>query len=243
MKKMILVDPAHMLLKTSPVPDILSETVLSLDDEIRQVLESQTLNEHDKASVYQQTLQKYLTKVNQSNTRALQSQPYSNNTSRQISDLNVPKENNTPMEEKTVKFEKRVVDSLPKTLQKKGGVLLDHIKDTTDLTWNDRGELIVKGQTIGGSNVSDLIHEILRARKLGYEPKGWSIFADSLRDSNVPIDLIGNKLRWDASSGVSSSIPIPSELTTPTNRKGSAKRGRRRQDQYSAPSTLKWQNF
>ena len=66
MKKMILVDPAHMLLKTSPVPDTLSESVLSLDDEIKRVLDSTHLSEHDKASAYEQTLYRYLNKARQS---------------------------------------------------------------------------------------------------------------------------------------------------------------------------------
>ena len=54
---MILVDPAHMLLKTSPVPDTLSDRVLGLDDEIRQILESSNMSDHEKAKAYQQSLQ------------------------------------------------------------------------------------------------------------------------------------------------------------------------------------------
>ena len=40
MKKMVLVDP--LLLKTSPVPDTLSESIIKLDDDIKRVLTTMT---------------------------------------------------------------------------------------------------------------------------------------------------------------------------------------------------------
>ena len=66
---MVLVDPTHMLLKTSPVPDTLSDSVLSLDDEIKRVLESTSLSDHDKALNYEQVLNKYLNRVDHVNSR------------------------------------------------------------------------------------------------------------------------------------------------------------------------------
>ena len=217
MKKMVLVDPAHMLLKTSPVPDTLSESVLSLDDEIKRVLESSSLNEHDKALTYEQVLHKYLKRVDRVNSRHLQKPSFPTNHSATVTQQE-SLENGTG--EKKVKLEKRVVDSLPKTLQRKGGVLLEHIKDTADMTWNERGELIVKGQTLSGSNVSDLIHELLRTRKLGHEPKGWPAFANALKESNIPTDLIGNKARWESTTEPElAKSPNPQSLTTPTSRR------------------------
>ena len=203
---MVLMDPTHMLLKTSPVPDTLSDSVLSLDDEIRRVLESPALSDHDKALTYEQVLHKYLKRVDHVNSRHLQKPPFSANHTASVPQQDPLKSDSFG---KTVKLEKRVVDSLPKTLQKKGGVLLDHIKDTTDMTWNERGELIVKGQTLNGTNVSDLIHELLRSRKLGQKPEGWSIFANTLKESNIPTDLIGNKARWD-------STDEPEQLKSPS---------------------------
>ena len=228
MKKMVLVDPTHMLLKTSPVPDTLSDSVLSLDDEIKRVLSS-SLSDHDKALTYEQVLHKYLNRVDQ--TRQIQNHLTPNQS------VSLPVD---PVKSdsfaKTLKLEKRVIESLPKTLQKRGGVLLDHIKDTTDMTWNDRGELIVKGQTLNGTNVSDLIHEILRSRKLGHKPEGWSIFANALKESNIPMDLIGNKARWDSTDqDLSKSLSLES-LSTPVNRKKKSKRKGR-------SSTPRWQQW
>ena len=102
---------------------------------------------------------------------------------------------------KILKLEDRLLESVPSTLTKKAKLLLDHIKETTDLTWNERGEIISNGHLVEGSNLQDLVHETVRARKLhGDPPKGWKTFSNFLRASNVPLDLIGNKSRWNTVS-------------------------------------------
>ncbi len=184
MKKMVLIDPSHMLLSTSPVPDLKSEKILNLDADIKQILDTTSLNAHDKALAYEQALHKYLSRVGSMNTPNTLTKPQT-----PIS----PVSSDT---EKMKQLENRIVESLPKTLQKKGEILLRYIEDVPDLNWNDKGELIIKDQVVNGSHVSDLVHEILRSRKLGVEPKGWSEFSDALKKSNIPRDLIGNKERW-----------------------------------------------
>ena len=231
---MVLMDPAHILLKTSPVPDTLSESVLSLDDEIKQVLESTSMSDYDKALTYEQVLHKYLKRVDHVNSRQIQRPTLQPNNS-----MSIPQQRDSKSFEKTVKLEKRLVDSLPKTLQRKGGVLLEHIKDATDLTWNDRGELIVKGQTISGSNVSDLIHEILRSRKLGHAPRGWSTFANTLKESNIPMDLIGNKARWDSPDESELKIFDPVSASTPIQQ-SRKKKGRNKSQQNT---NLNWSRY
>ena len=200
---MILVDPSHMLLKTSPVPDTLSDTVLSIDNEMRNILESSNRTDHDKAMAYQQALQRYLTKVGQVNRRG--SNLIQTN-QQKVTTFNQPTQtNNNPDtlpaqsdHNKILKLEDRLLESVPSTLTKKAKLLLDHIKETTDLTWNDRGEIISNGHPVEGSNLQDLVHETVRARKLqGDPPKGWNKFSSLLRASNVPLDLIGNKSRWN----------------------------------------------
>ena len=226
MKKMILVDPAHMLLKTSPVPDTLSESVLGLDDEIKRILETGVLSEHDKASAYEQVLNKYLTKVNKVNSRQVQLPSLTGASSEPI----------RPSEEKNVKLEKRAIDSLPKTLQTKGRVLLDHIKETTDLNWNDRGELVRRGETVSGSNIFDLVNELLRARKLGTQPTGWESFAAALKESNIPMELIGNKKRWHATREVRAepqSRTEPADYMTPYRKRLRAQKRSNRQTPQS----------
>ena len=115
---MVLVDPSQMYVKTTPVPDPLSDSVLSLDNEMKQILDNTSTPIHDKVVAYQQILQKYLNRVDQSTQREYSKLPNS-----------LPTATTPPIDEKLFKMEKRILDSLPQTLQKKGGLLLDYLKD------------------------------------------------------------------------------------------------------------------
>ena len=62
-----------------------------------------------------------------------------------------------------------VVTMLPKTLQEKGSQLVSRIKTSK---WNDRGKLLHEGVAIQDSNIVDLVHDLLRKRKMS-DPIGW----------------------------------------------------------------------
>ena len=192
-KRMILVDPDQTSSGRQPVisnPTI--ESARTLDDHLKSIIDSGKDNDYNKLSEYHQTLMKYLNRVSQlkegmsvPEQRLLGIKPESSKGG----------VHNSP--NKVDLIRRRVVDSLPKTLQTKGRLLLEHLDDLGDVGWNTRGELIKKGEVIDGSNLSDLVHEVLRARKISHHPRGWAIFAKTLKESNVPNNLIGNKLKWE----------------------------------------------
>ena len=70
-------------------------------------------------------------------------------------------------------IEADVVDTVPKTMQVKARRLMEHLK--RDIAWTARGELIHEGVPIVGSNVVDLVNDMLRKRKT--DPIGWQPFA------------------------------------------------------------------
>ena len=197
---MILVDPADIVSRAHPAPDILADSVLRIDDEIKRILNRTDMIDSDKVLAYQHALHQYTSKIKQVNARMPTTNP----------PVYLPDRDKSVLPEQTIKLEKRVINSLPKTLQEKGKVLLEHMKETTDLTWNAKGEITHDGVIIKNSNISDLVNETVRARKLGSEPAGWLTFAKVLKDSNVPNDLIGNKARWDTfkESGSITSTPV-----------------------------------
>jgi hypothetical protein len=45
-------------------------------------------------------------------------------------------------------------------------------KSSPDISWNEKGELKYKGETVQGSNVVDLVNDVLRKRKY-FNPQGW----------------------------------------------------------------------
>ena len=84
-----------------------------------------------------------------------------------------------------------VVTTLPKGLQEKGRQLVSHLKT---IKWNDRGELLHEGVVVPGSNMVDLVHDLLRNRKTS-EPAGWQQFASQMHAANIPMELVGNVTR------------------------------------------------
>jgi hypothetical protein len=48
----------------------------------------------------------------------------------------------------------------------------------------EKGELKYKGETVRGSNVVDLVNDVLRKRKY-FNPQGWETFGEALREANV----------------------------------------------------------
>ena len=210
-KRMVLVDPATMILKTSPVPNPTSETFMQIDADMKNILDTTTMSQHEKVKAYQQALRQYLIKAEQLENRVRDVQP-------KVRFESTPTIKSEPMLEtdKIVKMERRIVDNLPKTMQNKGQILLDYIRDMTDLNWNERGELLFNNQPLAGSNISDLVNETLRPRKLSSEPTGWTSYVNALKASNIPQDLIGNKLRWDGTRGKEPSPTVTSPKTLGT---------------------------
>ena len=88
-------------------------------------------------------------------------------------------------------IEADVVDTVPKTMQAKARRLMEHLK--RGITWTTRGELIHEGVPVVGSNVVDLVNDLLRKRKT--DPTGLQPFARQLRDMNFPMELVGNVAR------------------------------------------------
>jgi hypothetical protein len=63
------------------------------------------------------------------------------------------------------------VESVPKTMKAKAQLLLKKMKSSLDISWNEKGELKYKGETVQGSNVVDLVNDVLRKRKY-FNPQG-----------------------------------------------------------------------
>ena len=82
------------------------------------------------------------------------------------------------------------MESVPKSLKPKALRLMKRFRNDPSIQWNDRGELIIEGSAIPGSNMMDLVHDVLRKRKQG-DPVGWQPFAKHLKHINLPMELMG----------------------------------------------------
>ena len=74
--------------------------------------------------------------------------------------------------------------------------LLSRLKAKPDvITWDKTGKVKIDGETIPGSNISDLVSDAMRSRK-NFNPTGSKEFFQALSKMNVPKDLVRNQERW-----------------------------------------------
>ena len=200
-QKMILVNPNNLVMKTTHVPDIAETNLHNVDVEMKRILDLPNISSHEKAVMYEQALRKYLQGIKTLSNRSESLNPSGNIVEdsqkknefpKKVLDLNDEKGGGGKI--KTI--EKRMIDVLPKRLREKGSNLLEHLKEFSDITWNELGEISIGGEKIERSNISDLLSDAVRPRKTGDIFKGWDKFAAELRRINTPYDLIGNKTRY-----------------------------------------------
>ena len=167
------------------------------------VLNHTDIPEERKVELYNQILQCYLTyksKIEPPIVQVLQSKP---------------KPSEELLEQTNDKNESlidEIIASAPQKLKKRAHLLLKRLKQDPHLDWNEKGELIHKGRTIENTHINDLVQGILRKRKR-HTPYGWKMFADALKESNVPQDLVGNVDRWNYMHG----LCTPNHAKSPAN--------------------------
>ena len=90
-----------------------------------------------------------------------------------------------------------VLESIPKAMKVKAKWLLQRIKRSDAMGWNDKGELVMEGSPVQGTHLVDLINDVVRKRKTTPSATGWQEFAEGLRRLHVPQEVVGNSDRWD----------------------------------------------
>jgi hypothetical protein len=75
-------------------------------------------------------------------------------------------------------IEEEILESVPKTMKTK--LLVQKMKADPNIAWSEKWELKYKGETVRGSNVVDLVNDVLRKRKY-FNPQGWETIGEALR--------------------------------------------------------------
>ena len=153
-----------------------------LDREMKEVLDREDVPTDERLKLHEQALFRYRNVLGDYRTKPRPSVPPSS-----------PPPLQTPENEDILEIE--IMESGPKMHRAKTALLLKKMKPSPDFSWNEKGELKYKGDTVRGSNVMDLVSDVLRKRKY-FNPQGWETFGEALREANVPQDLIGHEDRW-----------------------------------------------
>ena len=150
-----------------------------LDEEISRLLQKKDLSEYEKAQRYAALFQKY----------SAFHQP----------GLPVPPQSQSviiPPEPKSPGYSaQNIISSLPKRYQNRAESLLSLVgKEPDQLAWNNRGEIIVKGNIVPGSHIADLVRSVL-VPKAKRPQKGTDPFAQALDEMNIPQGMMSNSYR------------------------------------------------
>lgn len=172
-----------------PPPPQVSQTS-DLQKQMGDVLQNESLSESEKAQHYGQVLQRF---------------QLSHQKAREPATLAAPVAPAAPVvpaaqgaqgaQAAPATLTDRILESVPTTMRRKTQLLLHFLQNHPHMSWNDQGMLEYHGKPIQGSNIIDLVNDVIRHRK-GSEPRGWEQFSSGLRDVNVPQEVIGNKRRW-----------------------------------------------
>lgn len=155
-------------------PDPQITNTANLQRDLSSVMTNDDISEAEKSQLFGQTLHKFQT----AHHKALNE-----------THVSLPPESE-------MKINQRVLDSVPTTMRKKARLLLSMLQDNPNMSWNEDGTVKLHGKPVSGSNIIDLVNDVLRQRK-GIDPRGWQPFAEGLRAANVPQDFVGNKKRWE----------------------------------------------
>ena len=195
-KKMALVDPRLLenVRAKAPSNTPIASVLGHLDEEMRNILERTDMDVREKVALYNQVLGRY----NDLDDRRRQ-EPLRvaiTKTSGEEKQVTLDKtDDEATTSPKRVPLESEIIDSVPKIMRKKAGRLLDKTRTESGVEWNDRGQLLINNTVVPGSNIVDLVNDVLRKRQ-HFEPVGWQPFVRGLGEMNVPMDLVGNPERW-----------------------------------------------
>ena len=156
----------------------------SLDHEMKSVLDDSSVPADLKYKHYNQVLHRYM------NLRDQELKP----TPIQLKDT-TPLPTLPPI---------NILEGMPKKNMNQASLLLQHVQQNPNITWNDQQEVIINGQKIPNSNIVDLIHDFSRSRKTVTPAIGWREFATALKNSNISREAIVNKNRLEPVLAVSS---------------------------------------
>ena len=176
--------------------DPTTKTLSSLDSEMNAVLR-EAGNDEEKIAKYNQILHRYLTYQDKRKNTPIKVQVTGGD--------EVPAVVNDDADDDAVT--KDVLESVPKSMTRRAKLLMRRLGRSTDVSWNERGELVLNATPVPGSNVADLVNDVLRKRKTVRPPVGWQAFARQLKTMNVPQEVVGNPSRWSFMTSLDTGLP------------------------------------
>ena len=163
-------------------------------EEMNDWLEKGDLPEDTKTTMYAQQLQR----VKQLKNQVLRPEPSPVQVITKTERTMTSESDSVTPSQQLNATDKQIIDSVPKTMRNRAKLLIQKLKDHSDvISWNDNGQSTLEGSIIPNSNIVDLVNDIMRKRK-GFNPDHSNTFAKALTKINVPEDYVRNNDRIDS---------------------------------------------
>ena len=157
-------------------------------------LEKDDVPEDTKATMYAQQLQR----VNQLKNQVFRPEPSPVQMITRTEQTMTSESDSATSSQQLNATDKQIIDSVPKTMQNRAKLLIQKLKNHSDvISWNDNGQLVLEGSVVPNSNIVDLVNDVMLKRK-GFNPEHSNTFAKALAKINVPEDYLRNPDRIDS---------------------------------------------
>lgn len=184
-KKLLLVDSDALHRLQTPAPA--SSSYNDLDQAMQNILAMNGVSDREKWGMYNQQLLRFLTKVEDS--RKPLELP--------ITDVRPSDKAEGPSSTPKINLLQRVENEIPPKYRQKSRALYHFLHSLDNLSWDSLGRISINGTLYDGSNLIDIIGDLMRARQHS-EPVAIAPVLGLLKTANVARELIGNKRRWEA---------------------------------------------
>lgn len=196
-EKMYIV-PSQQLERLRNPPDrdenIRTTTIHKLDEEMKNILQSVGMSEHEKAKCYSEVLQRYLVLNRQRDMEKEKINLY----------LQAQDETSTAASLENIippdPVIQEVLNSINMRYRKNAELLLNKLlKNKNVASWEGNGTFVYRGNPVNGSNLLDLVRGATQPQALSQRriPRGWEEFMQTLAELNMPSTVMGNAANRD----------------------------------------------
>ena len=169
--------------ETSP----LVTNLMNTEENMNETLKRTDMFDDEKQKLYHGDLERYLN---------LKHQKKNDFTTININST-TPLDANKPAEKKEgTSSDSAIVEPIPRTMRDRAMAILNRLKSYPNvISWDKTGQVKLDGKNVQGSNISDLLSDVVRCRK-NFNPVGPKEFFCVLSTVNMPKDLVRNEERW-----------------------------------------------
>jgi hypothetical protein len=176
----------------TPEKSLMKRTITDLDSEMDNILQNTSITEDEKLKLYSQALRQRMAFQNQLTVQA----PIK---------VEINGKEKLPLHMEKMALD--IISGVPVTAQVKARRIIDMMKSHPNvISWNDKWELVHEGTPVQGTNIVDLVNDMVREKK-NFDPPGASTLLQGLKKINFPQTYIGNETRRRQMRGISTTTP------------------------------------